>query len=73
MLKSINTWVFDSKRPLTEAVALAKRHGLEGVELTIAADGPLTPESTADGRSWLAVGGFPVITLDSLIHQMYLR
>jgi hexulose-6-phosphate isomerase len=48
MLKSISAWAFDSKRPLNEVFKMAKDNGFEGVEVAIAEDGELTPESTLD-------------------------
>jgi L-ribulose-5-phosphate 3-epimerase len=53
MIKSINTWVFDPKRSLSEAFGLAKQHGFDGVEVTISddkfpTDTHLTLQSTAD-------------------------
>lgn len=48
MLKSISVWAFNPDRPLPEVFKMAKENGFEGVEIAIAEDGPLTPESTQD-------------------------
>ena len=47
MLKSINQWAFAPERPLNEIFALARQSGFEAVELTIAQEGALTPDTTA--------------------------
>jgi len=48
MLKSISAWAFDPARPLDEVFALAKENGFPAVEVAIAEDGPITPQSTED-------------------------
>lgn len=48
MLKSISVWAFDPTRPLDEVFALAKDTGFPGVEVAIAEDGPITPQTTED-------------------------
>jgi hexulose-6-phosphate isomerase len=48
MLKSISVWAFNNDRPLPEVFKMAKDHGFEGVEVAVAEDGPLTPQSTED-------------------------
>jgi hexulose-6-phosphate isomerase len=48
MLKSISAWAFDPKRPLNEVFKMAKDNGFQGVEVAIAEDGELTPQSTPD-------------------------
>lgn len=48
MLKGISVWAFDPQRPLPEVFDLAKKNGFEAVEVAIAEDGPLTPQSTPD-------------------------
>lgn len=48
MLKSISVWAFSPERPLPEVFQLAKQHGFDGVEVAIALDGPITPDSTQD-------------------------
>jgi L-ribulose-5-phosphate 3-epimerase len=46
MLKSISAWAFNNDRPLTEVFKLAKDNGFEGVEVAIAEEGEITPQST---------------------------
>jgi Sugar phosphate isomerases/epimerases len=48
MKKSISAWAFDPKRPLSEVFALAKDHGFEAVEVAVAEEGELTPETSAE-------------------------
>lgn len=48
MLKSISVWAFDPARPLDEVFALAKENGFPAVEVAIAEDGPITPQTTED-------------------------
>jgi hexulose-6-phosphate isomerase len=48
MLKGISVWAFDPQRPLPEVFAMAKQHGFEAVEVAIAEDGPIRPQSTPD-------------------------
>jgi len=48
MLKSISVWAFDPARPLDEVFALAKENGFPAVEVAIAEDGPITPQSTEE-------------------------
>ena len=48
MLKSISVWAFENTRPLPEVFKMAKEHGFEGVEVAIAEDGPITPQTTED-------------------------
>jgi hexulose-6-phosphate isomerase len=46
MLKSISVWAFENDRPLPEVFKMAKDNGFEGVEVAIAEDGPITPQTT---------------------------
>lgn len=48
MKKSISQWAFSPDRPLPQVFALAREHGFDGVEVAIALDGPITPQSTPD-------------------------
>jgi len=48
MLKSISVWAFDPARPLDEVFAVAKDNGFPAVEVAIAEDGPITPQTTED-------------------------
>lgn len=48
MLKSISVWAFESTRSLSEVFKIAKDKGFEGVEVAIAEDGEITPQSTPD-------------------------
>ena len=47
--KGINIWSFDQKRSIEECMRMAKDAGFEGIELALAAKGPLSMEST-DGE-----------------------
>ncbi len=67
MRKAINTWAFTADKSLDDCLGLARDAGFEGVELTCAADGPLTPDTTdreleAIGRA-AQVHGLPIPTL----------
>lgn len=46
MIKSISHWAFSPARPLPAVFRLARDLGFEAVELTIAEDGPITPDSS---------------------------
>jgi hexulose-6-phosphate isomerase len=46
MLKSISVWAFKNDRPLPEVFEMAKQNGFEGVEVAVAEDGPITPQTT---------------------------
>lgn len=46
MKKGISVWAFAPNRPLPEVFRMAKDAGFDGVEVAIAAKGPITPEST---------------------------
>jgi hexulose-6-phosphate isomerase len=46
MIKSISVWAFDAKRPLPEVFTMARENGFEAVEVAVAEDGPITPQST---------------------------
>jgi len=48
MIKTINAWAFSPTRPLTETFALARKHGFEAIELTVAEEGQLSLQSTED-------------------------
>ena len=48
MLKGISVWAFDAQRPLPEVFEMAKQNGFEAVEVAIALDGPITPQSSAE-------------------------
>jgi hexulose-6-phosphate isomerase len=48
VLKGISVWAFDPKRPLPEVFRMAKENGFQAVEVAIAEDGPITPQSTQD-------------------------
>ena len=51
MLKGISVWAFAPNRPLNEVFQLAKETGFQAVEVAIADDGPITPQSSeADCR-----------------------
>ena len=45
MMKSINGWAFAPDRPLAQVFAMAREAGFEGVEVTIAEGGELTPQT----------------------------
>lgn len=48
LIKSISVWAFDPQRPAREVFALARKHGFEGVELSIGEAGfPLSFQVTA--------------------------
>lgn len=46
MTISLSIWAFDKDRSLSDAFRMAKAAGFEGVEVAIAAAGPITPAST---------------------------
>jgi L-ribulose-5-phosphate 3-epimerase len=46
MKKGISVWAFDPARPLPEVFRMAKEAGFDGVEVAIAVDGPITPQTT---------------------------
>jgi hexulose-6-phosphate isomerase len=46
MMKSISIWAFSPERAWPEAFGMAKSAGFEAIEVAIAANGPLTPDST---------------------------
>ena len=48
MIKSISQWAFESTRPLDEVFQMARESGFEAVEVAIAADGEITPQTTAE-------------------------
>ncbi|MBW3636771.1 MAG: sugar phosphate isomerase/epimerase [Armatimonadetes bacterium] len=48
MMKSISIWAFSPDRAWPEAFTMAKSAGFEAVEVAIAAEGPLTPNSTRE-------------------------
>jgi L-ribulose-5-phosphate 3-epimerase len=47
MIKSISHWAFSPDRPLPEVFSMARDLGFPAVEVTIAEEGPITPETTA--------------------------
>ena len=49
MLKGISVWAFAPNRPLDEVFKLAKETGFQAVEVAIADDGPITPQSLGSG------------------------
>jgi len=71
MLKSISVWAFENDRPLSEVFKMAKDHGFEGVEVAIAEDGPITPQSTEDDcKKIIEQAGDAGITIASLASGM---
>lgn len=48
MLKTISHWAFNPERPLSEVFSMAADLGFEGVEVTIADIGAITPNITAE-------------------------
>ena len=46
MLKGISVWAFAPNRPLDEVFTMAKETGFQAVEVAIADDGPITPQSS---------------------------
>lgn len=46
MLKGISVWAFAPNRPLDKVFTLAKEKGFQAIEVAIADDGPLTPQSS---------------------------
>ena len=46
MLKGISVWAFEPNRPLDSVFTLAKEKGFEAVEVAIADDGPITPQTS---------------------------
>jgi hexulose-6-phosphate isomerase len=46
MIKTINAWAFAPTRPLPEVFRLAKNHGFDAIELTVAETGSLSLSST---------------------------
>lgn len=51
MIKGISVWAFDPARPLNEVFGLARKHGFDSVEVAIAEDGPITPQTSAEDCS----------------------
>ncbi len=47
MLKSISFWSFPEGMTIRERMEMAKKYGFEGIELTLEAEGEITPDSTA--------------------------
>ncbi|RYG55059.1 hypothetical protein EON80_31170, partial [bacterium] len=47
MIKSISHWAFSPERPLKEVFGMARDLGFAAVEVTIAEEGPITPQTTA--------------------------
>ena len=67
MKKGISVWAYDPKRPLPEVFRMAKESGFDGVEVAIADDGPITPQSSpADCRRIVEQAGEAGIELTSL-------
>jgi len=48
MLKSISQWAFENDRPLEQVFQMAREHGFEAVEVAIAEDGEITPQTTQE-------------------------
>lgn len=71
MKKGISVWAFNPTRPLPEVFRMAKEAGFDGVEVAIAAEGPITPQSTeADCQQILAQAADVGVEIPSLASGM---
>ncbi|NLO05987.1 MAG: sugar phosphate isomerase/epimerase [candidate division WS1 bacterium] len=51
MIKSISFWSFPEGLSIEERMRMAKKYGFDGIELTVEAEGEITPASTTDDMS----------------------
>ena len=71
MLKGISVWAFAPNRPLDEVFKLAKETGFQAVEVAIADDGPITPQSSeADCKRILELADAAGIKVSGLASGM---
>lgn len=58
MIKSISFWSFPEGLNIRQRMEMAKRYGFEGIELTVEAEGEITPASAAaDMARWVDLAG----------------